>query len=60
MQTGDQVGAERLCREAVDSGDPGAFAELATWLDNAGDPASAERLRRHGLTDEGTISEPWD
>ncbi|MFF4215286.1 tetratricopeptide repeat protein [Streptomyces nondiastaticus] len=48
--------AERLAREAVDSGDPQALRLLAELRVEAGDHTSAEQLMRYGLNADGSIA----
>ncbi|SEC13907.1 tetratricopeptide repeat protein [Streptomyces sp. 2314.4] len=48
--------AERLAREAVDSGDPQALRLVAELREEAGDRVSAEQLMRHGLDADGSIA----
>jgi len=57
---GDLTGAERLLLAAVNCGDEEALGNLLWLRQKAGDVAGAQRLRRFGLANEGTISEPWD
>ncbi|MFE3315518.1 tetratricopeptide repeat protein, partial [Embleya sp. NPDC059213] len=45
-RAGDPDGAERLYREAADSGDPFALAKLAGLWEKTGDRDGAERLAR--------------
>lgn len=57
-EAGDPVAADRLALLAANHADTEAVTRLVERRDAAGD--QMERLRRYGLTDEGTISEPWD
>jgi hypothetical protein len=52
---GDRAGAEALAHEVVDRGSAYALDPLATLLDTE----QGERLRRFGLTDNGSLADPW-
>ncbi|MFC4048229.1 hypothetical protein ACFOY4_00925 [Actinomadura syzygii] len=56
---GDRESAAQLYRQAVDAGHTHALQGLARLREATDDIASAERLRRFGLTAAGDVEEPW-